>query len=363
MVLLQLTSVIFQLGTSNPRLAAAAAKVVAQDVSGFDLNCGCPKPFSTHAGMGAALLSTPDLLLDILRKLINDLPLPVSCKIRILQTRPETQLLAARILATGIRNLSVHARTRDMRPREAAIWDRVKDVVDLGKERGINVILNGDGEGYENWRAMCEATGASSAMLGRSAERNPSVFAEEMVDAAAVIVPLLLYIGEWSENPWGNTKFLLTQFKPSAAPIGKLNKQQRKEFNAVIARAKSFDEVAEGVRAAGIEIDMLNAKEHGKKFCKDLEERLSKRPEWKHFKECEAARDAAIAALQPQWDVEIAEIEKEREEKKAREIEEKKAAAEASKAKKDETPKDAPKPDEEEQAALNGTTPAEVVKA
>lgn len=331
--------------------------MVAQDVSGFDLNCGCPKPFSTHAGMGAALLSTPDLLLDILRRLIADLPLPVSCKIRILQTRPETQLLAAQILRTGIRNLSVHARTRDMRPREAAIWERVKAVVDLGKERGVNVILNGDGEGYENWKAMCEATGASSAMLGRSAERNPSVFAEEMVDAAAVIVPLLLYIGEWSDNAWGNTKFLLTQFKPSAAPVGKLNKQQRKEFNAVIARAKSFDEVAEGVKSAGIEIDMLNAKERGAQFCRDLEARLSQRPEWKRFKENEAARDAAIAALQPQWDAEIAEIEKEREEKKAREMEEKAAAAEAAKAK-----KEAPKPDAEEQAALNGTTSAEVVK-
>lgn len=349
---------IFQLGTSNPRLAAAAAKVVAQDVSGFDLNCGCPKPFSTHAGMGAALLSTPDLLLSILRQLIADIPLPISCKIRILQTRPETQLLAAQILRTGIRNLSVHARTRDMRPREAAIWDRVKEVVDLGKQRGVNVILNGDGEGYENWAAMKEATGATSAMLGRSAERNPSVFAEEMVDAAAVIVPLLLYIGEWSDNGWGNTKFLLTQFKPSPAPIGKMNKSQRKEFSAVIAKAKSAQEVADGVKGAGIEIDLANAKEHGKKFCAELEERLSKRPEWKQFKEAEVERDAAIAALQPQWDMEIAQIEKEREEKKAREQAEKKAAEEAAKVK-----KDAPKPDEEEQAALNGTTPAEVVKA
>lgn len=307
--------------------------------------------------MGAALLSTPDLLLSILRQLINDLPLPVSCKIRILQTRPETQLLAAQILRTGIRNLSVHARTRDMRPREAAIWERVRAVVELGKQRGVNVILNGDGEGFENWAAMREATGATSAMLGRSAERNPSVFAEEMVDAAAEIVPLLLYIGEWSDNGWGNTKFLLTQFKPSAAPVGKLNKQQRKEFSAVIARAKSAEEVAEGVKSAGIEIDLANAKERGKQFCRDLEERLAQRPEWKQFKEAEAARDAAIAELKPQWEKEIAQIEQERAEKKAREQEEKKAAEEAAKAK-----KDAPKPDEEEQAALNGTTVADVVK-
>jgi tRNA-dihydrouridine synthase 2 len=32
------------------------------DVAAFDVNCGCPKHFSVHAGMGAALMKTPDLL-------------------------------------------------------------------------------------------------------------------------------------------------------------------------------------------------------------------------------------------------------------------------------------------------------------
>lgn len=31
-------------------------------MAGFDLNCGCPKRFSVHAGMGAALLTNPELL-------------------------------------------------------------------------------------------------------------------------------------------------------------------------------------------------------------------------------------------------------------------------------------------------------------
>lgn len=308
--------------------------------------------------MGAALLSTPDLLIDILRKLIVDLPLPVSCKIRILQTHPETQLLAAQILQTGIRNLSVHARTRDMRPREAAIWNRVKDVVDLGKERGVNVILNGDGEGYENWDAIKKATGSTSVMLGRSAEKNPSVFAKEMVDAAWFIVPLLLYIGEWSENGWGNTKFLLTQFKPSPPPYGKLGKGDKKTFSAVISKAKGIEDVAEGVRPLGVEIDVANAKQKGAEFCRELEDRLSRRPEWAQFKAVEAERDAVIRESQPQWDADVAQIVKEREEKKAREQADKKAAEEAARA-----AKAAPKPDEEEQVALNGTTAAEAIKA
>ncbi|KAK6969013.1 hypothetical protein R3P38DRAFT_3244212 [Favolaschia claudopus] len=38
---------IFQLGSADPELAVQAARTVMNDVSGIDLNCGCPKPFST----------------------------------------------------------------------------------------------------------------------------------------------------------------------------------------------------------------------------------------------------------------------------------------------------------------------------
>lgn len=36
-----------------------------QDVSGIDVNCGCPKKFSIQGGMGAALLSSPDKLKSV----------------------------------------------------------------------------------------------------------------------------------------------------------------------------------------------------------------------------------------------------------------------------------------------------------
>ena len=113
----------------------------------------------THAGMGAALLSTPNTLIAILRNLINNIPLPISCKIRLLPTQPDTLQLVARLLKTGIRNLSVHCRTRNMRSSEKALWDRLSDVVKLGKERGVPVTCNGDGEGWSNWAMIKEKTG------------------------------------------------------------------------------------------------------------------------------------------------------------------------------------------------------------
>mgnify|MGYP002718809212 CR=1 FL=1 len=112
--------------------------------------------------MGAALLSTPDLLLEILRKLLGNIPLPISCKIRLLPTQPDTLTLVARILRTGIRNLTVHCRTRDMRPRERALWERLGEIVALGQRRNVPVICNGDGDGWANWNTIRDQTGKCS---------------------------------------------------------------------------------------------------------------------------------------------------------------------------------------------------------
>ena len=109
--------------------------------------------------MGAALLSTPDILIGILDALLENISLPISCKIRLLPTQEETLLLAARILQTGVRNLTVHCRTRTMRPGERALWERLQEIVDLGKARDIPVICNGDGSGWDNWARIRKETG------------------------------------------------------------------------------------------------------------------------------------------------------------------------------------------------------------
>lgn len=287
-----LTAVIFQIGSADPELAAQAAKIVEQDVSGIDLNCGCPKPFSTHSGMGAALLSTPDLLLDILRSLLHAVDIPVSCKIRLLPGQQDTRHLASRILRTGVRNLTVHCRTRDMRPGERAIWERLSDVVALGKRRGVNVICNGDSEGTVNWEKIQKKTGASSAMLARSAENNPSVFSPDgPVDNVTQVVPKLLNIAEYTKNSWGNTKFLLMQYRPSPPPLSTLSKQQRKEVNEVISRGKSGEELAEK-----LEIELG----HGKAFMDELEAKLRARPEWGVWEASRAGSQEATTVPQPQ---------------------------------------------------------------
>ena len=82
-------------------------------------------------------------------------------------------------------------------------------------------------------------------MLARAAERNPSIFLPTGPRCNLTeIVPKLLGIAEYTDNPWGNTKFLLTQFKPSPTPISEMTKIQKKEAQEAMSRSRSIEEVA-----------------------------------------------------------------------------------------------------------------------
>ncbi len=171
---------IFQIGSADPDLAVQAARVVMDDVSGIELNCGCPKPFSTHAGMGVALLTNPDLLCSILSAFRRELPprISVSAKIRLLPTQEDTLALVKKIVNTGINCLTIHCRTRNMRPRERALITRLKEIVDFiqGLSCDVAIIENGDCAGFEDARRIRAITGADSIMIATAAEANPTVF-------------------------------------------------------------------------------------------------------------------------------------------------------------------------------------------
>ncbi|KAJ7667498.1 hypothetical protein DFH06DRAFT_1085035 [Mycena polygramma] len=238
---------IFQIGSSDPELAVQAARVVMQDVSGIDLNCGCPKPFSTHSGMGAALLTNPDLLCSILTALRAAMPpeITVSAKIRLLPTQEDTLKLVERIVNTGISALTVHCRTRTMRDKDAALVDRLKEIVDFveGMGRGIAVIENGDCLGAEDAKRIRDLTGAHSVMIARAAEANPSCFSSiPLVDVERTLTPAYLRVAKYLDHNWGLTKFCVSQFKGKHVNV---DKAAQKRYRQVLNGTKGFDGLEE----------------------------------------------------------------------------------------------------------------------
>ncbi|KDN49127.1 hypothetical protein RSAG8_02480, partial [Rhizoctonia solani AG-8 WAC10335] len=241
------THLIFQMGSSDPELAAQAAQVVLQDVAGIDLNCGCPKPFSVHAGMGAALLSAPDVLCGILSKLRATLPsnVPVSAKIRLLADAEATRALVSRIWREGgISALTVHCRTREMRPVTPAVTPRMREAVDQTAELEA-----------EDKTIVMDITGATSVMMARAAEANPSCFdaSRPVRDAELEIIPEYLRLAKYLDNHFSNTKFCIQQFNSPMTPEASqaLPKAARKAFHQRISQTKSYDMLESALPGGG----------------------------------------------------------------------------------------------------------------
>ncbi|KAG5925729.1 hypothetical protein E4U42_004017 [Claviceps africana] len=212
---------VFQIGTADPDRAVEAARLVAADVAGIDVNAGCPKPFSTSGGMGAALLQTPDRLVAILEALVKNITpefeIGISVKIRILDTAAETEALVRRLVATGITGLTVHCRTTPMRPRERAIRDQLRMIADVCHEAGVACLMNGDVETRDEGLRLAKEYGVDGAMIAVAAEKNPSCFRSQ---ADGGVLPWQPVVEQYLKfcmvvnNRFGNTKYLLAQMVP-----------------------------------------------------------------------------------------------------------------------------------------------------
>lgn len=241
---------IYQMGTANPDLAVQAAKMVAADVAGIDVNSGCPKPFSTAGGMGAALLKTPDLLCNILTSLVEEVGKPyeigISVKIRILDNPEDTRALVERLVKTGITGLTVHCRTTPMRPRERAIRGQLKMVGDICRAAGVACVMNGDVTSRTEALALIKEFEVDGAMIATEAEKNPSCFRSDAEGGPhewktnwKTVVAEYMKLALLVENRWGNTKYLLGQMIPG-----------REEAYKAMNRSKCYTDV---IKALGLE--------------------------------------------------------------------------------------------------------------
>lgn len=212
---------IFQLGSANPEIAVEGALKVIDDVDGIDLNCGCPKPFSTHGGMGAALLSTPDLLTLILTSLVEKVGKPygkpISAKIRLLDSKnvEPTLELVKKICSTGIANLTVHCRTREMRNREMPIRDFVSQIYDVVSKYNVSLVVNGAFRCKAEVESFQKLIGNDKigGMMAEAAESNPSVFSHSPLPWKDVLVEFVQTAISCDNHP-SNTKYIILNQLP-----------------------------------------------------------------------------------------------------------------------------------------------------
>jgi tRNA-dihydrouridine synthase B len=164
-----------QIFGSDPGLMAEAASMIQHRFDIIDINMGCPTPKVVKNGEGAALMRTPGLAAEIIRRTVQAIKRPVTVKIRKGWDTASINAIEIGRLAeeNGAAAVTIHGRTREEFYSGKVDWSIIRKAKQY---LNIPVIGNGDVFTPEDAVAMIEKTGCDAVMIGRGAQGNPWIF-------------------------------------------------------------------------------------------------------------------------------------------------------------------------------------------
>ena len=152
-----------------------AAKYIYENMKPdiIDINMGCPVPkVAVRAQAGSALLKSPEKVYDIVKAVVEAVPIPVTVKIRSGWDNKSINAveIAKTIEKAGASAICVHPRTSSQGYSGHADWSIIKQVKDAVS---IPVIGNGDIKSPSDAKRMIDETGCDAIMIGRGVLGNP----------------------------------------------------------------------------------------------------------------------------------------------------------------------------------------------
>ncbi|MBQ6629115.1 MAG: tRNA dihydrouridine synthase DusB [Methanobrevibacter sp.] len=139
----------------------------------IDINMGCPvRKVAIKSKAGSALLKNPAKAEEIVKAVVDSVPIPVTVKIRSGWSKNSINALemAKRVEKAGASAITVHPRTREDGYDIPADWSIIKQVKE---EASIPVIGNGDIWTCYDAKKMLDETGCDGIMIGRAIRGNP----------------------------------------------------------------------------------------------------------------------------------------------------------------------------------------------
>ena len=157
-----------------------AAKIVEQAGPDLiDLNFGCPVKKVAGKGAGAGMLQNIPKMLEITRKVVDAVHLPVTVKTRLGWNHEQLIItdLAEQLQDCGIQALTIHGRTRSQMYTGNADWTLIGEVK-RNPRIHIPIIGNGDITSAEETARAFDTYGVDAVMIGRATFGRPWIFKE-----------------------------------------------------------------------------------------------------------------------------------------------------------------------------------------
>lgn len=145
----------------------------------IDLNFGCPVKKIVSKGAGAGMLKNVPLMLDITRKIVKAVKIPVTVKTRLGWDHDNRIIvtLAEQLQDCGIAALTIHGRTRAQMYTGEADWTLIGEVKNNSRMY-IPIIGNGDITTPERCKHCFDKYGVDGIMIGRGSIGRPWIFKE-----------------------------------------------------------------------------------------------------------------------------------------------------------------------------------------
>lgn len=145
----------------------------------LDINFGCPVKKVAGKGAGAGMLRDIPMMLEITRRVVDAVRIPVTVKTRLGWDDSSKIIvdLAESLQDCGIAALAIHGRTRAQMYTGQADWSLI-GAVKNNPRMHIPIIGNGDITSPEICRQRFDETGVDAVMIGRASIGHPWIFEE-----------------------------------------------------------------------------------------------------------------------------------------------------------------------------------------
>lgn len=168
-----------QFCANKPDEFLEAARHVVPYCDAVDLNLGCPQGIARKGHYGAFLQEDWDLIYKLINKLHTELPIPVTAKFRIQESKEKTLEYAKMILSAGASIITVHGRTREQKGHNTGVadWSYIRYLRDNLPPDTV-IFANGNILNEEDIEKCLRETGADGVMSAEGNLCDPTIFSK-----------------------------------------------------------------------------------------------------------------------------------------------------------------------------------------